>query len=88
MVSKPFVTTGAISSPRWPTSVIAGVQGALPPNRYSQSEITEALVELPQFAPHADLLRRFHQTAKVNHRHLVLPLPRARICRPRCCATG
>lgn len=57
-----------------PTSVIAAVRGALPPNRYSQSEITEALVQLPQFVPHADLLRRFHQTAKVKYRHLALPL--------------
>ncbi|MCB9409527.1 MAG: type III polyketide synthase [Mycolicibacterium sp.] len=65
------VSTGANGGP---TSVIAAVRGALPPNRYSQSEITEALVQLPQFAPHADLLRRFHQTAKVDHRHLVLPL--------------
>ena len=48
--------------------------GALPPNRYSQSEITEVLTQLPQFAPHADLLRRFHQTAKVSHRHLAPPL--------------
>ncbi|WP_428349246.1 type III polyketide synthase [Mycolicibacterium sp.] len=63
-----------MSSPRWPSSVIAGVRGALPPNRYSQSDITEALAQLPQFAPHADLLRRFHQTAKVDYRHLVLPL--------------
>ena len=68
-----MASTGANSGP---TSVIAGVQGALPPNRYSQSEITEVLIQLPQFAPHADLLRRFHQTAKVNHRHLVLPLER------------
>ena len=69
-----MTSTGTNSSRAWPTSVIAGVQGALPSNRYSQSEITEALVELPQFAPHADLLRRFHQTAKVNHRHLAMPL--------------
>ena len=69
-----MVSTGANSSPSWPTSVIAGVQGALPQNRYSQSEITEVLAQLPQFAPHADLLRRFHETVKVNHRHLVLPL--------------
>ena len=68
------MSTGANSSLTWPTSVIAGVQGALPPNRYSQSEITEALIALPQFAPHADLLRRFHQTARVNHRHLAMPL--------------
>ena len=61
-------------SPQGPASVIAAVQGALPANRYSQAEITEALTRLPQFAPHADLLRRFHQTAKVEHRHLALPL--------------
>ena len=52
--------------------------GCVAPNRYSQSEITEALVELPQFAPHADLLRRFHETAKVNHRHLAMPLEQYR----------
>lgn len=57
-----------------PTSVIAAVQGALPRHRYAQSEITEALITLPQFEPHADLLRRFHRTAKVEHRHLALPL--------------
>jgi len=68
------VSTGATSSPPWPTSVIASVHGALPANRYSQAEITEALSQLPQFAPHADLLKRFHQTCKVDHRHLVLPL--------------
>lgn len=69
-----MVSTGANSRPWLPTSVIAGVSGVLPPNRYSQSEITEVLAQLPQFAPHADLLRRFHQTVKVNHRHLALPL--------------
>ena len=69
-----MASSGAYSSPQWPTSVIAGVRGALPPNRYSQAEITDALVRLPQFVPHADLLRRFHQTTKVDHRHLVLPL--------------
>ena len=68
------MSTRANRHPQWPTSVIAGVQGALPQNRYSQSEITEVLAQLPQFAPHADLLRRFHETVKVNHRHLVLPL--------------
>lgn len=69
-----MVSTHMNSGPQWPTSVIAGVHGALPKYRYSQAEITEALVQLPQFAPHADLLRRFHQTTKVDHRHLVLPL--------------
>ncbi len=57
-----------------PTSVIASVRGALPANRYSQGEITEVLARLPQFAPHAELLRNFHQTARVDHRHLALPL--------------
>ena len=61
-------------SPQWPVSVIAGVQGALPPHRYSQAEITDALTRLPQFTDYADLLRRFHQTAKVDYRHLALPL--------------
>ncbi len=28
-------------------SVIAGVFGALPPHRYSQSELTDAFVEFP-----------------------------------------
>ena len=69
-----MVSKGAYSNPQWPTSVIAGVRGALPPHRYSQAEITDALVRLPQFAPHEDLLRRFHQTTKVDHRHFVLPL--------------
>lgn len=61
-------------SSQGPASVIAAVQGALPAHRYSQAEITDVLVRLPQFAPHEELLRRFHQTAKVEHRHLALPL--------------
>ena len=61
-------------SSQGPASIVAAVQGALPANRYSQAEITEALTRLPQFVPHADLLRRFHQTAKVEHRHLALRL--------------
>lgn len=73
-----MVSTGANSSPRRPTqsptSVIAAVHGALPQNRYSQGEITEVLARLPQFEAHADLLRRFHATVKVDHRHLALPL--------------
>ena len=31
-----------------PASIVAAVQGALPANRYSQAEITEALTRLPQ----------------------------------------
>jgi len=54
--------------------VIAGVQGALPPHRYSQAEITEAFVDFPAFAGHEDLVRSLHRSAKVGHRHLVMPM--------------
>jgi alkylresorcinol/alkylpyrone synthase len=55
-------------------SVIAGVFGALPPHRYSQSEITDSFVELPGLKEHEEIVRRLHAGAKVNSRHLVLPL--------------
>ena len=55
-------------------SVIAGVQGALPPNRYSQAEITDAFLAKPEFAAHQEILRSLHRSAKVSHRNLVLPI--------------
>ncbi|SPM36931.1 Predicted naringenin-chalcone synthase [Mycobacterium rhizamassiliense] len=55
-------------------SVIAGVFGALPPHRYSQSEITDQFVEFPALREHEEIVRRLHAGAKVNSRHLVLPL--------------
>jgi alkylresorcinol/alkylpyrone synthase len=55
-------------------SVIAAVQGALPPFRYSQDEITEAFLSRPGFDQFGDILRRLHKSCKVNSRHLVLPL--------------
>jgi alkylresorcinol/alkylpyrone synthase len=55
-------------------SVIAGVFGALPSHRYSQSEITDRLVEFPVLKEHEEIVRRLHAGAKVNSRHLVLPL--------------
>ncbi len=55
-------------------SVIAGVVGALPPYRYSQSEITDSFVEFPGLKEHEDIVRRLHAAAKVNSRHLVMPL--------------
>jgi alkylresorcinol/alkylpyrone synthase len=55
-------------------SVIAGVFGALPPHRYSQSEITDQFVEFPVLKEHEEIVRRLHAGAKVNSRHLVLPL--------------
>ena len=55
-------------------SVIGAVQGELPPHRYTQSEVTQALLELPGYEGLAEPVRRLHASAKVNSRHLVLPL--------------
>ncbi|HEV7579437.1 MAG TPA: type III polyketide synthase [Mycobacterium sp.] len=57
-------------------SVIAGVSGALPPYRYSQRELTDFFVRIPDFEGYEDIVRQLHTSAKVNSRHLVMPLER------------
>lgn len=56
-------------------SRIVAVEPVLPPHRYRQSEISEALAPLlTSDRAHADLLRRLHANCGVEHRHLALPL--------------
>lgn len=55
-------------------SVIAGVFGALPPHRYSQRELTDFFVSIPDFQGYEDIVRQLHASAKVNYRHLVIPI--------------
>ena len=55
-------------------SVIAGVFGALPPYRYSQDELTDFFLGIPGFAGYEDIVRQLHASAKVNSRHLALPI--------------
>ena len=47
-------------------SVVAGVFGALPPHRYSQRELTDFFVSIPEFADYEDIVRQLHAIAKIH----------------------
>jgi len=56
------------------TSAIAGVYGALPAHRYTQDEVTQALLAIPGYETVEPIVRSLHASAKVNTRYLTLPL--------------
>jgi alkylresorcinol/alkylpyrone synthase len=55
-------------------SVIAGVHGVVPPNRYTQEEVTDWFLKAPGFSENEKLVRSLHANAKVNARHFILPM--------------
>jgi alkylresorcinol/alkylpyrone synthase len=55
-------------------TVIAGVQGALPPHRYTQDEFADAITQFPGFGDHEQVIRALHKSAKVDTRNIVVPL--------------
>ena len=50
------------------------MHGVLPAHRYTQSEVTQAVLDFPGYEKFGDLVRSLHKSAQVNTRYLVLPL--------------
>src|ERR1700679_1376750 len=54
---------------------IASVGSAVPPHRYSQAEITEALIaKMPDQPALPNILNRLHSNCGVDFRHIMYPL--------------
>ena len=50
------------------------MRGELPPHHYTQSEITQAVIDLPGYGEFDSVIRSLHASSSVRSRHLVLPL--------------
>jgi alkylresorcinol/alkylpyrone synthase len=50
------------------------VHGVVPPNRYSQEEVTDWFLKVPGFSENEKIVRSLHANAKVNARHFILPM--------------
>ncbi len=46
----------------------------VPPNRYTQEEVTDWFLKAPGFSENEKLVRSLHANAKVNGRHFILPM--------------
>lgn len=72
-----LATAPSRTPPPGPATAVAGIRTALPPYRYAQDDLTEAIGDLclPAGADRA-LLRRLHASAGVRTRCLALPIER------------
>ena len=50
------------------------MHGVVPPNRYSQEEVTDWFLKVPGFSENEKVVRSLHANAKVNGRHFILPM--------------